>query len=429
MSDSVHRPGRRHAGRLLAGLAVAAGVPRARAVAVPSDVLTIAAFPEVDAIVREAGPRWRALHPDISLRVVSRQFHDHNTAMMTALSTSFYLPDIMALDANYVGRFAQGAGLDDLTHAPYGIGADAARYVPYALAQATSRDGRVVAAPSDIGPGTLLYREDLFTRAGISAAQLTDSWDSFIAAGVRLKAVTGANLLGNARDLKDLVFRGGIRPGEGLYFDAQSKVLVEEPRFRRGFELALAARRSRLDAKVLMWSNDWSEGLRRGTIATLLTGAWLAGHLANWLAPDTRGRWRAAQLPERTFASYGGSFLAVPKGVAPERKRLAWDLIRLVTLDRERQLAAFRAHDAFPALREVQQDSFFDEPLPFLGGQPARRLWREAAASIPATSVHKQDAFAEEVVNTELDKVLDQGKEIPLALADAARVLARRAHR
>jgi multiple sugar transport system substrate-binding protein len=43
--------------------------------------------------------------------------------------------------------------------------------------------------------------------------------------------------------------------------------------------------------------------------------------------------------------------------------------------------------------------------------------------------VHKQDAFADEVINTELDKVLDRGKDIPTALADAQRLLQQRAHR
>ena len=66
------------------------------------------------------------------------------------------------------------------------------------------------------------------------------------------------------------------------------------------------------------------------------------------------------------------------------------------------------------------------------GGESATyagELWREAALRITAIAVHKQDAFAEEVINTELDKVLDQDKPVPLALSDAARLLARRAHR
>ena len=68
-------------------------------------------------------------------------------------------------------------------------------------------------------------------------------------------------------------------------------------------------------------------------------------------------------------------------------------------------------------------------PLPFLGGQKARALWRDAARRISAVEVHKQNNFADEVIGTELDNVLDHGKDIGRALADAERLLARRAHR
>jgi multiple sugar transport system substrate-binding protein len=43
--------------------------------------------------------------------------------------------------------------------------------------------------------------------------------------------------------------------------------------------------------------------------------------------------------------------------------------------------------------------------------------------------VHKQNSFADEVINTELDNVLDRAKPIPQALADAQRLLEKRAFR
>ena len=101
----------------------------------------------------------------------------------------------------------------------------------------------------------------------------------------------------------------------------------------------------------------------------------------------------------------------------------------MMTLNRDLQLSAFKTQDAFPALLDAHSDSFLDQPIEFLGGQKARLLWREAAAKTTAVSVHKQDAFADEVINTELDKVLDQGKDIATALADAQRLLERRALR
>jgi multiple sugar transport system substrate-binding protein len=415
------RPRRAWAGLCL--LALAVGPVQAQ------QVLTVAAFPAVDEIVRAALPAWQALHPTVQIKVVSRQFADHHTAMTTALSTAFHLPDVMALEVGYVGRFAQGGGLDDLSKPPYEIGRIAASYVPYALAQATSRKGAVVAAPTDIGPGTLLYRSDLLARAGVSEAELTRSWDDYVVTGLKIKAATGAYLMAHARDMKDIVIRTGIQPGEGLYFDKQSQVLVTSPRFVRAFELARQVRQHKLDARVGAWSNEWSEGFKRGTIATQMSGAWLAGHLNNWLAPGTKGLWRAAQLPEGAYAAYGGTFFAIPRGVPVAHKPLAWRFIQLMTLDPAQQLAAFKSQDAFPAMLQVFDDPFFEQPIAFLGGQSARIGWRDAARRITAVDVHKQDAFASEVIDTELDKVLDRGKEIHVALADAQRLLQQRAHR
>ena len=138
----------------LAGLGVSSGAAQAQ----PS--LTIAVFPAVDEIVRAAIPQWQALHPNVDIKVISRQFSDHHTAMTTALSTRSYLPDVMALEVGYVGRFAQGGGLENLAAATYDIARFRARWVPHAYQQATNRRGEVVAAPTDIGPGTLLYRRD-----------------------------------------------------------------------------------------------------------------------------------------------------------------------------------------------------------------------------------------------------------------------------
>ena len=391
--------------------------------------LTIAAFPAVDEIVRSAIPLWKRSHPNVDIKVVSRQFNDHHTAMTTALSTTSYLPDVMALEVGYVGKFAQGGGLDDLARAPYNINQFKNRYVPYALQQATNRKGAIVAAPTDVGPGTLLYRADLLTKAGVNPVELTQSWDSYVATGAKIKLATGAYLLAHARDMKDIVIRAGIQPGEGLYFDSQSNVLVTSPRFVRAFELARKVRQQKLDAKVGAWSNEWTEGFKRGTIATQMTGAWLAGHLNNWLAPATKGLWRSAQLPEGAYAAYGGTFFAIPRSSPTRNKALAWEFIQMMTLNREVQLSAFKLQDAFPALLETYDDSFFEQPIDFLGGQKARLGWRTAVGSIAAVSVHKQDAFADEVINTELDKVLDRGKDIATALADAKRLLEQRAHR
>lgn len=428
--NTINRRSLLRVGAAASGAWLAAGLSGCgRADDASTSVLTVAVFPLLDEIVKTALPMWRQRHPGVEVRLVIRQYGDHHTAMTTALSTAVGLPDVLALASGYVGSFVQGGGLQDLTQPPYAIGQLRDRYVPYAYAQAMLRNGAVMAAPADIAPAAMLYRHDLLAKAGVDAAELTGSWDSYVQAGLRVRAATGAHLISHVQTLKDAAIRTGIGQGDGLYFAADSRPLVNDDRFHRAFELARRVRQQGLDARVGAWTNEWTEGLRRGTLATEMSGAWLVGQMSQTAAPKTAGLWRAAHLPNGVFAPYGGAFYALPRQGAPARRALAWDFVQLMTLSAEVQASAFKRFDAFPALRATHQDAFFDEPVPFLGGQRARLLWREAASRIQATPVHKQNNFAEEVVATELDNVLDRGKSIAKALADAQQLLLRRAHR
>jgi multiple sugar transport system substrate-binding protein len=230
------------------------------------------------------------------------------------------------------------------------------------------------------------------------------------------------------QSLKDILVRA-VAQGEGLYFDADSRPLVTSQRFARAFELCKRVRQHGLDARVTAWTNEWAEGFKRGQVATDLRGCWMVGQMSNWVAPNTKGLWRATQLPGNTYAAFGGTFYTLPRRAAAQNKALAWEFLQLLTLDPALQLAAFKSEDAFPALQATYGDPFFEQPLPFLGGQPARVLWRDAARKIAVPGIHKQNAFGDEVINTELDNVIDRGKPIAQALADAQRLLEKRAHR
>jgi multiple sugar transport system substrate-binding protein len=390
--------------------------------------LTVAAYPAVDEIVKAALVEWKKAHPQVEVKVIGREYADHHTAMTTALATSSGLPDVMALEYGYLGRFALGGGLEDLDQAPFLAGQSAAKLVPFALAQGRPGSTGLAAMPTDIGPGVMFYRQDLMKKAQIGEAELTGSWDGFIKSGQQLKKATGAFLVAHARDIKDIVIRGNIAPGQGIYFDAQGKSIIDtSERFRKGFELARRIRAEGLDAKVNAWSNEWGESLKRGQVATQMMGAWLGGHLQNWLAPNTSGLWRSTGLPERVATSWGGTFYAIPKKAV--QKELAWDLIKYLTLNRQQQEMAFEKFNAFPALIEAHSGAYFDQPVAFLGGQKARIAWRQAAAQITPTRVFKADAVAEEIVNAELDLVLTKGKSIDQALKDAHQAVQRRASR
>ena len=397
------------------------------ATASATTTITVATFPDLDRAAKAALPRWHQAHPDVDVKIVSLQYADHHTAMTTALATGSGLPDVMAIDFKFIGKFAGSGGFEDLNKPPYDAGTLRSQFVGYTFAQATNAAGELAALPADIGPGTLLYRSDLVAKAGLTEADLTKSWESFIAAGVKLKAATGASLLADSEDIVDIVVRSNLPAGEGIYFDRQGKVLVDGPRFVRAFQLGRAAHKAGIDAGTTMWTNEWVAGFRANKIAGQMMGAWLAGHLKNWLAPDTAGKWRSAPLPAGAYASYGGSFYAIPKKAA--HKAEAWAFVRFMTADKQSQVDSLRTLDTFPALLAAQQDPVIDEPMPFLGGQKARELWRDIAAKVPSIPVDKYDSMATDVIRAEYQNVITQGKDIPTALADAKSLIAHRARR
>jgi multiple sugar transport system substrate-binding protein len=390
--------------------------------------LVVAAYPAVDDIVKASVGAFQKAHPQVEIKVVSREYADHHTAMTTALAASSGLPDVMAIEYGYLGRFSQSGGLENLSAEPYLADELAHRFTPYAWAQARHGRQGQTAMPGDIGPGALFYRQDLLARAGVEPAALSGRWEDLIQAGQQIKTRTGAFLVAHARDVKDVVIRAGVEPGQGIYFDAQGESLVgSAPRFKRAFELARQVREAGLDARVNVWSNEWSESLRRDRVAIQMMGAWLSGHLQNWLAPETAGKWRSAPLPEGAATSWGGTFYAIPQRA--QHKALAWQLLRHLTLDASQQRMALERFNAFPALREAQTGVFFDQPIAFLGGQQARRDWRDTAQRIQASRVFRHDPIADEIVNAELDLVLNRGKPIDRALADAHRLIVRRSRR
>jgi multiple sugar transport system substrate-binding protein len=290
----------------------------------------------------------------------------------------------------------------------------------------STASGVLSGMPADVAPSGLFLRKDIIDKAGVSEAQLTQSWESYIEAGKRIKARTGMLLLPHAMTVMDTYIRAEVQAGQGLFFDAQGRAIINTPRFQRAFELAKAVRVNALDGNVDRWTNDWFESLRR-SVATEISGAWMGGHLASYIAPDAKGLWRASALPAGAYASWGGSFYAIPSRNAAQRKQAAWQFIRFMCTDREMQIEAFKKVDAFPALLAATDDPFVDEPLPYFGGQRTRQLWRDLAKRVPVQQVNRLDASVTLMVRAELDKVLLRGKDINRALADAQRYVERRA--
>ncbi|WP_035054257.1 extracellular solute-binding protein [Andreprevotia chitinilytica] len=389
--------------------------------------LTVASFPDFDRAVQAAIPLYKKLHPEIEIKLVSRERVDHVNALTTELASGAGLPDVMGLEIGFVGRFIASGGLEDLSKAPYNAGQFKNLTTSYSWVQGQGANGDIYALPADVGPGALFYRKDLLDKAGVAEADLTKSWETYIAAGKKVKATTGAYLIASPQDLKDIYIRSNLKNDEGIYFDRAGKVIVNSPRFENAFKLAKQANDLGIAGNIKQWTNEWSAGFQHDQIATQAMGAWLAGHLGHWLAPNKSGLWRSAPLPNGAFASWGGSFYAIP--AKSTHKVEAYEFVKFMTTNREQQINAFKVLDAFPALKSAQTDASMDEPIEYLGGQRARLQWRDAVTHVPEIPINKNDGVAEDIINDQLDQVVHQNKDIKTALADAQADIERRARR
>ena len=121
--------------------------------------LTVASFPSFDEAVKVAIPEFKKKHPDVEIKLVSLAYPDHHTAMTTALATGANLPDVMAVEIGFIGKFAESGGLEDLGVAPYSGLQYQKQFARFTYPQAMSGLGKLAAMPADIGPGALFYRK------------------------------------------------------------------------------------------------------------------------------------------------------------------------------------------------------------------------------------------------------------------------------
>src|SRR5512140_1570933 len=82
--------------------------------------ITVASFPSFDESTKAAKEGFEKKYPDIKIKLQSLAFGDHHNAMITALASGTNLPDVMAVEIGFIGRFAESKdALEDLGAAPY----------------------------------------------------------------------------------------------------------------------------------------------------------------------------------------------------------------------------------------------------------------------------------------------------------------------
>src|SRR5207302_5917518 len=139
----------------------------------------------------------------------------------------------------------------------------------------------------------------------------------------------------------------------------------------------------KLISNIEGWTDDWYKALGNGTIATLVTGAWMPGVFSESV-PDGKGKWAVAPMPTydggtAVTAENGGSTESVLK--QSSNPALAAAFIRW--LNHGNGIKPFLDSGGFPAtVADLNASSFKDQKVDYFGGQQIYQVLTAAAGSV-----------------------------------------------
>ncbi|MFS0704025.1 sugar ABC transporter substrate-binding protein [Cellulomonas sp. 179-A 9B4 NHS] len=333
-----------------------------------------------DPTVEPIAEAYMEANPDVTIELVNAGTgNDQYTALQNAIGAGSGVPDLAQIEYYALPQFAIGESLADLTE----LGADEldGTYTPGPWNAVQQGEG-VYGLPLDSGPMALFYNAELFEQHGIA---VPTTWDEYVAAARALHAADPNAYItadtGDAGLATSLMWQAGGRPFQVDGTDVTIDLADEGSQAYATMWQQLIT--DDLVAPISAWSDEWYQGLGNGTIATLVTGAWMPGNFESGV-PEGAGKWRVAPMPqweagESVTAENGGSAMSVME--ASENKALAYDFLEFASAG---DGVALRLEGGgFPAtVADLESEEYLAEESEYFGGQKINEVLSQAAADV-----------------------------------------------
>lgn len=288
-------------------------------------------------------------NPDITVKVTNAGTNKTEyTALNNALSAGKGAPDLVQIEYYALPEYQVRGEIEDLSQ--FGADKFSDFYTPGTWAS-VKLNGGVYALPMDSGPMAWFYNKDVFDKAGVDPTRVR-TWDEFYDAAKKVRA-TGSYIASDSGDagfFDSMTWLAGATPfstgsdGQSVTINLSndSKVKTFVDFWQKMIDDDL------IDTKTAGWSDDWNKSLNDGSIASLLTGAWMPYNLLSG-APDGEGKWRVAQMPtpdgSETNSENGGSSLAMVKTDDKAKAEAAYKFAEYACHNAEAsRLASLAAH-------------------------------------------------------------------------------------
>jgi multiple sugar transport system substrate-binding protein len=307
---------------------------------------------------------WNQQNPDIQVTVNKQDGGDPAvTKLLTAIKAGSGAPDLMQAEYQKIPTLVSADALADLSE--QGAADLEGDFSEGVWSSVTLGGGDAIyAVPQDVAPMMFFYRADILAERGIA---VPTTWDEYRAAAEAVHAADPSQFLGTFSASDAGSFAGLAQQAGASWWSIDGEAwgvgIAEEPTEEVASYWGDLVESGAIDNKP-MYTPEWNQGLNDGTQVGWISAVWAPSVLAS-NAPDTAGKWAAAQLPQwdassPTTGTWGGSTTAVT--TQSEHKEEAVEFATWLNTDPEAVKALADISNVYPAATDAAADALTTAP-------------------------------------------------------------------
>src|SRR5829696_462222 len=297
-----------------------------------------------ESVIEAVNKDFAAKYPDTKVNVEIQQWDGIQEKTTTALAGN-NPPDVLEIGSTLVSKFADSGGLKDLTDKKAELGGDSWLQ---GLTDAGTLDSALYGVPYYAGDRAVLYRKDLFAKAGITT--LPTDRASFVAAAEKLKSKYGTDKKFSALYFPGQYWYAALpfvwdEGGDVAVKDGDSwKGALDSPQSQAGLAWLsdVVTKYSKAPVNGNENDNDPAVPLGEGKAAMIIDAGWKVGTVTK-AKPALKNQIAVFPIPgksaDRTAPVFlGGSNLAIAEG--SDGGDVAYEWLKLLAGDKaQTQLA------------------------------------------------------------------------------------------
>ncbi|MEV6300220.1 extracellular solute-binding protein [Actinoplanes sp. NPDC051861] len=320
--------------------------------------------PNMDKVVAA----WNAKNPNIQVTVNKQDGGDPAvTKLLTAIKAGSGAPDIMQAEYQKIPTLVSSDAIVDIAAE---VGSVKDKFPEGAWSGVTLGSEAVYGVPQDSGPLMFFYRSDVFDKNGLQAPK---TWDDYAAAAEKIHKANPKQYLGTFSSNDPGLFAGLAQQAGGSWWGVKGdawSVNINEPNTQKvAAYWGGLVEKGVIDNKP-MYTPEWNAALNDGTQVGWVSAVWAPGVLEG-SAKDTKGKWKAATMPQWDVAApatgnWGGSATSVT--TQSKYKKQAAQFATWLNTDPEALKLLAGTANVYPAANDAA--SVLTSPPAFFSDQP-----------------------------------------------------------